>query len=419
MKRSPWRTGLWFVILAGLAMVLVRAFQPQPVLVDLGVVVSGPMQVTVENDGITRVRDSYVVTAPIEGQLLRTPLRPGDVVKAKETVLAEFAPIEPRLLDARSRSEAKARIARAEAAVLEMQAMSATAEADLELAQQELSRLEPLVEKKLVSPAQYDVAQRNLRSASEQLRAARQAVEVARFEAEVARASLRDPLVDEIEDHVIGAAADQQEPSHVRDHLRLRSPIDGRVLRVFEESSRALLAGTPLLEVGDVGELEIVTDFLTQDAVKIKPGMPVRLRGWGGVQPDGDEHVLTGTVRVVEPGGFTKVSALGVEEQRVNVIIDPDADEALTALGDGYRLACQVVLWEEQAVVSVPAGALFRNGETWQAFVVEDGVARLRAVQLGRRSSVAAQVLDGLVSGDSVVLYPGEWLEDGMRVAVP
>lgn len=299
----------------------------------------------------------------------------------------------------------------------EMVARSDQAAADLDLTVAELQRVHKLVQDNIRSEADLDSARRNERSAREGLRAAQFAVQVARFEQQLARATLGEPAGKEIESDTLGRQHDEGPVGAQGRRLRLRSPIDGRVIRVFEESARSLPTGSPLIEIGNTALLEVVADYLTQDAVKVRPGMVALVEGWGGESPTGEERVLRGRVRVVEPGGFTKISALGVEEQRVNVIVDPTGDpEVWAALGDGYRVELRILLWEQKDVVIVPMGALFRDGDDWTVFVVADGVARPRAIELGRRSALEAQVLAGLAVGQQVVLYPSDLLEDGAPV---
>ena len=206
-------------------------------------------------------------------------------------------------------------------------------------------------------------------------------------------------------------------PPAAQRHLRIRSPISGRVLRVFEESSRPLASGAPILEVGNTGSLELVADYLTQDAVRVRRGMKVFVAGWGGRDESGEERILEATVRTVEPGGFMKISALGVEEQRVNVIADPVGDPAEWAtLGDGFRVELRILLWEQSEVLRVATGALFRDREGWAVFRIEGDRAFRRSVKIGRRSALHAQVLGGLAAGDRVVLYPSDLLGDDQPV---
>lgn len=414
IKRAAW-------IAAGLAVIALVAFAMRPVavLVDAATVARGALRVTVDDDGRTRVHERFLISAPIQGRLLRTTCLPGDPVTAGETVVAEFLPVAPELLDARSQAEANARLQRAESALLEAQARRKQAEADQAFASNELARLVRLHEQGLTSQSANESAERDERRASEGLRAAEFAVQVAGYEVEVARASLRgvapsdlqhegQPAPDELSESDRGSSVRMRADD---DGFELSSPINGRVLRVFEQSDRILAAGTPILELGDTSALEIVAEYLSQDAVKVSVGMPVLVRGWGG------ERALRGRVRVVEPSGFTKVSALGVEEQRVNIVIDPVGDPAdWAALGDGYRVELSIVLWEREDVLSVPTGALFRLGDDWAVYAIVDERAEERRVQLGRRGRLQAQVLDGLVEGERVVLYPSELLGAGTRL---
>ena len=411
---------VWIGIAAAVGVLLVRSFRTAPVLIDAAEVHRGGLRVTVDDDGRTRVRERYTIDAPIAGRLVRTALDPGDEVEAGETVVAEFVPVAPTLLDVRSRSEAEARLGRAEAAVAEAEARREQAATDHEFEQDELERATELYEQGIRTREELDRAQYEERRTFQSLRAAELAAQVARYEVDVARASLVEVNapeegqdIDELRGGGVEIARDGR--------LFLRSPINGKVLRVFEESARALAAGTPILEVGATSSLEIVADYLSQEAVKVRPGMQVRIVGWGGEEPGGKERELEGRVRVVEPGGFTKVSALGVEEQRVNIVVDPvssdEADDDLWAeLGDGYRVELRIVLWEAEDVLVVPTGALFREGEAWSAFVVVDGVAERRDVALGRMNGLEAQIVDGLSEGDVVVLYPSELIGEGTPV---
>ena len=387
---------------------LALAFRASPVLVDVAEIGRDRLQVTVDDDGRTRVRERYTISAPIQGRLLRTPLDPGDRVIAADTVVAEFVPMAPNLLDSRTRAEAEARVLRAEAALGEAQARREQALTDLRFATTELARAQELFEKKVQSKEALDQRRRDEQRARQGLRAAEFAIQVATFEAEMARASLREVSGGEPAGNGSRAEADGR--------LRLQSPIDGSVLRVFEQSARALPSGTPILEVGNTGALEIVAEYLSQDAVRVRAGMPVEVRGFSTSDID-DAPLLRGEVRRVEPGGFTKVSALGVEEQRVNIVIDPVGDPAgWAALGDGYRVELRIILWEGENVLGVPTGALFRQDDAWATFVVDGSVARLRKVEIGKRSGLQAEVLSGLQEGERVILYPNELIADGSRV---
>ncbi len=393
-----------------------QAFQPVPLLVESAVVRRGDLIVSVDDDGRTRVRERYTISAPIAGRLLRTMLDPGDAVRAGDTVVAEFAPTAPALLDARSRAEAEAQVRRAEAAVAEATALAAKARASASFAAAELARRKELASSQISTPAELEQAESAERAAREAQRAAELGVQVAVHEAELARATLLEPGTDETDLPPPSQPPDDAKPQPPR-RLQLRSPIHGRVLRVFEESARALPAGTPILEVGNTEVLEVVADYLTQDAVRVQPGMPVRIVGWGGEDAPGVPRRLEGRVRVIEPGGYTKISALGVEEQRVDIVVDPAGEpQAWSALGDGYRVELQIVVAEATDVLLVPAGALFRRGDAWAVYVVAEGLARLREIRIGRRNGLDAEVLAGLAAGDVVITYPSDLVSDGTPV---
>jgi len=391
------------IVLAALAAVaLWRAFTPSPLLVEVAPVRRGVLEITVDDDAHTRVRDRFTISAPILGTLVRTPLRAGDPVRANETVVAEFLPSASSPLDPRSREEASAKLAAAEAAVQQAQANRERAEADLQFARTTWDRAKDLYGKRVIAREELDGSERDRAAAEAALRAAESALHVAKHDVDIARAVLEG-----------GTAT----PGAANGNVLLRSPIDGTVLRVHEESARTLAAGTPILDVGDTTKLEIVAEYLTQDAVRVRPGMEVRLEGWRVEVGANDDDVLRGQVRVVEPGGFTKISALGVEEQRVKIVIDPAGDpQAWASIGDGYRVEARIVLWRGENVVVVPTGALFRDGDGWATFVVERGRAERRTVTLGHTGGLEAEVLDGLEPGDMVIMYPSELVEDGARV---
>jgi HlyD family secretion protein len=371
------------------------AVWPRSVLVDLATVDQGRLRVTVEEEGETRVRDRFVVSAPVAGQVLRIALEPGDPVRKDETVLATFLPAAPHLLDARTHAEAEAAVAAARATLGGARAGEQRAEAALTLARSELERHRQLFAEKIVSQQALDAAETEARAAEEALRAAEFAMASAQHQLEMARARLLQATG--------GAGAGQP--------IEIRSPIDGVVFKRYRWSEAVVPAGEPLLELGDPRQLEIVSDLLSTDAVRVSPGDAVLIEQWGG------DETLRGRVRLVEPSGFMKVSALGVEEQRVNVIVEfEDPVEAWEKLGDGYRVEVRVVVWESEGVLKVPTSSLFRQGEGWAVFALDSGRARLVPIELGRRNGLEAQVVSGLEAGQEVVVHPSDTLEDGARV---
>ncbi len=378
---------------------LVYGFRPQPVEVDLGKATRGPLEITVDEDGKTRIKDRYVVSSPAAGQLLRVDLRAGDVVRAGKTLLTSLEPADPSLLDARQQAEAQARVKAAEASRRRAETQIEHADAAAEHAEADYRRFQELAKKGTITLDQFEQSEVDRRSRKEELRAAEFALQVADFELEQAQAALMRSFPSE------KSSADAW-------RMDILSPIDGRVLRVFQESAAVVQPGTQILELGDPANLEVVIDVLSTDAVKIKPGAKVWLEHWGG------DHRLRGRVRLVEPAGFTKVSALGVEEQRVNVIADlVDAAATRGILGDAFRVEARIVVWEQPDVLKVPASALFRHAGQWAVFVVDDGQAALRTVQIGERNDLEAQVLGGLEEQDQVILHPSDRVADSVRVA--
>lgn len=360
------------------AALLVWGFWPQPVMVDAGIAVRGPLRVSVTEEGRTRVRERYVVAAPVSGLLRRIGFEVGDAVRAGQ-VLAQIAPSPSVLPDSRVREQDEARVAAATAAL-------EAARADAEFARGELVRIRALHEARVV-------AQRELDLAENRDRAAGAAVAVARHDLESAHAALRHA----------GVSSGEQ--------VAVVSPVDGVVLALARKSEAPVFAGEPLVEVGDPRGLEVEVDVLSADAVRITPGARVLLHRWGG------EGVIEAQVRAVEPAGFTKISALGVEEQRVLVIADLEGDPGRwSRLGHGYRVEAEFVLWESDGVLQVPASAVFRLGDGWAVFAVEDGRARLRRVEPGQRNGLAAEILGGLDAGAVVVVHPERSLTDGQRV---
>jgi HlyD family secretion protein len=379
------------LIVAG---ILAVALWPEAIEVDVVRVERGPMQVTIDEEGETRVRERFVVSAPVSGRLQRIELEPGDTVVRGKTLVARLIPAAPPLLDPRASAELAAAVEAARAAVGEARAERERAAAALTRAQSSLRRQQQLADAGLSSREDLEVAETTLRSAEEALRAAEFAVARAERELQAARARLAPSTAG-------GRPVD------------VLAPVSGVVLKRLRESEMVVPAGDPLLEIGDPANLEIVADLLSTDAVRVSEGEPVLIDQWGG------SHPLNGRVRRVEPSGFMKVSALGVEEQRVNVIIDlADSDGAKRQLGDGYRVEVRVVIWRDEAALKVPIGALFRRSEQWAAFVIDNDVAHFQIVQLGQRNDSEGQITGGLVEGQIVVLHPPDTLQDGMRVKI-
>jgi HlyD family secretion protein len=392
--RANWKvvSGLGLV-----AVLVVIGLWPEAQPADVARVTRGPLVVTVAHEGKTRIHERFVVSAPVAGRVLRSELEPGDAVRKNETRLAVFQAGAPSPLDARNRAVAEAGVGAAEAELARARAVAAGAEAASQLALSESRRQRELAAERIASREALDQAEAAAQSAAEALRAARFAVGSAEHGLEAARARLLEARAMP----ATGGAV-----------LQIRSPIDGVVLERLQQSEAVVPAGAPLLELGAPQDLEIVADLLSSDAVKVKPGARVLVEQWGGDQP------LGGRVRLVEPSGFLKISALGVEEQRVNVIIDlTDPREAWKKLGDGYRVEVEVVIAEDADVLKVPTSALFRRGGDWAVFVAEGGRARLRLVEIGRRNGLEAQLLSGLEAGALVVVHPGEAITDGARIS--
>jgi HlyD family secretion protein len=397
--QAPSRQTL-FLAFAALAVAALgwMVFRPSPLRVDVASVHRGDREVTVDEEGETRVRERYVVAAPTSGRLLRVLLEEGDAVSAGGLV----ARIEAVPLDPRDRAAAEARLEGADARLSAANARAGLARATREQAIRSAGRAERLRDAGTVSEEAFEQAQLALTQATRDLEATGEAAHAAEHEVEAARAALIDAW---------GSAPPSEETRTVCPHtpcVEVRAPVEGRVLRVLQESERIVTAGTPLVEIGQPSDLEIVVDVLSTDAVRIRPGAPVRIVEWGG------QGELTAAVRRVEPSAFTKVSALGVEEQRVNVVAD--LREPAAGLGDGFRVEARIQVWEGSDLVLVPASALFRAGEHWAVFVVEAGVARRREVEVGERGEVAAEIRGNLLEGETVILHPSDQLADGARV---
>jgi HlyD family secretion protein len=352
--------------------------------------------VTVEEEGKTRVMERYLVSAPMAGYARRIPLKAGDAVAAGQ-LLAVIEPARAVALDPRTRAQAQAQVSASAAALAVAQNDARAADAAAELAQQERVRSESLRQSNFVSAQALDTARTAETRARAAQQAARHSVRVARFQLDMARAAV--------------ANATRLQAGGTPEQFLVRAPVAARILNLQHESEGAVAAGQPLLEIGNPETLEAEVEVLSTYAVKIAPGSKVLLDRWGG------EGTLQGVVRVVEPGGYTKVSALGVEEQRVRVIVDfTSPREIWQRLGDGYRVEARFVLWEGQDVLQLPTSALFREGAGWAVFALKGGRAVLTPIEIGQRSGLATQVLSGIAEGTEVVTHPDDAIHDGVRV---
>ncbi|WP_296611432.1 HlyD family efflux transporter periplasmic adaptor subunit [Sphingomonas sp.] len=386
------------LIVVALAVAVYVATRVPPVEVEAGSVTRGPMTVTVDDLAETRVRDLYTVSAPVGGELLRVPLKPGARVVAGVTVLARIKPPEPAPLDARTVAQIEGNIATLEAQADAADAQSEVARTAVTLSGRQFARLTTLYGRGFVARAALDEAEAARDRANAGLRSARRTAEAAHEAVRAARAGLIPPQA--------GGAG--------RGIVDVRAPVGGFLLSVPQESARVVLAGTPIAAVGDATQIELVTDLLSADAVQVQPGAAVSVEDWGGAKP------LVGRVRLVEPYGFLKVSALGVEEQRVNVVIDLlDPPSVWARLGHGFRATVRITVWSANDRVRVPVGALFRKGDQWQVFrISSDRRVGAVTVKVGHMNADWAEILAGLNPGDRVVLHPGDKVTDGTRIAV-
>jgi HlyD family secretion protein len=390
MNRTPGRILLGVAVMGVVALTAI-AFRPRPTQVEAARAVKGPLQVTVDEDGETRAHDRFVLAAPVAGHLARIELHEGDSV-GPETVVATISPLP---LDPREVAETRARVQSAEALKREADEHVARARSDHDQARRDLNRARQLSKERIV-------AQRELEQAQSKETSAAKALEAAKFRAQSGAA--------EVKRAEAGLMALEAHQDQADKRVTLRPPAHCQVLRILEKSERVVGSGTPLVVLSNPNKIEVVVDLLSTDAVKVRPGSPVSIENWGGLAP------LRARVRLVEPYGFTKVSALGVEEQRVNVIadfVDPP-----NGLGDGYRVDARIVIWESPSVLKVPASALFRARSSWSTFVLENGRARLRRVDVGQRNALEAEITKGLEEGTEVILHPSNDLKDSARVAV-
>ena len=391
LRKHPLMTAIVILIIG----LLTWGFWPQPVFVEAVEAKRAALTITIEEEGRTRVVDRYVISAPVDGVACRQNLDVGDEVKQGQVLLG-ITPLESQVLDPRSRAQTRAQVAAAVSALHAAEQQAKVAEAAAKLAVIEHNRLQPLVEKGVVSSDAFDKSATQLQTTAAAQRSADFQIDVARYELQAAKTLLEY------------TAASRGEPV---ERLPVVSPVTGRVLKVVRECEGPVRTGDMLLEVGDPTILEVEVDVLSADAVKIKPGMNVLFDRWGGEAP------LQGIVRIIEPVGFTKISALGVEEQRVLIISDITSPiEQWKRVGDGYRVEARFILWHEDDVLQVPASSLFRYRQGWAVFVVENNQAKRRLVKVGQRNGLVAQILEGISEGESVVNHPSDDVEDGRRV---
>ena len=388
MHRTAKRISTVLLILAA-GLLAIYAFRPKPVTVEIGRATKGPLQITIDEDGQTRSHDRFTLTAPVAGVLSRISLHEGDAVTAGAVV----AMIHPLPAGSREEAEIHARVASAKALKREADQQSARAETSHQQAVRDRLRLETLVENDIIPRTQFEDAQTKEVVLAQEVEAAKERAAAAAAEVTAAEAGLIS----------IGSALKEKGNA-----IPIRAPVDGRILRILEKSEGVVASGTPIIVLSNTNKLELVADLLSTDAVKVQPGAAVLVENWGGDIP------LRARVRTVEPFGFTKVSALGIEEQRVNVIadfIEPPAN-----LGDGYRVDVRIVIWQTTDVLKIPASALFRLGDAWNVFVVEDDVARSRRVEVGHRNALEAEIKTGLREGETIVLHPSNDITDGVIV---
>lgn len=389
------KTLLWGILMLAVFLFAGLSLVPTAVEVEFATAASGPLRVSVQEDGKTRIRERYVVSAPVSGRLSRIELDAGDQCD-EETLLAVILPSAPAILDLRARAEANARVRAAEAALERTKSGAEQSRINFELNSARYQRAQNLLPSRAISQSEYDIAQAERLASAQAIKTAQFDIEIATFELEMARAAV-DQFAESKENSV--------------DPFEIYAPISGRVLRILQESSTVVTMGTPLIEVGDPRNLEIEIDVLSTDAVRIKSGAELTIEHWGGEQP------LRGYVRVIEPGAFTKVSSLGVEEQRVNIIADFNEPAARTeSLGDGYRVEARITVDEADDAILIPNSALFRHQRRWHVLAVAGDKAALQPVTIGLQNEFQTQITAGLSSGDRVIVYPSDAIKAGTSV---
>ncbi len=392
-RRGLLRRLILWLILVGLAGVVVMALRPRPVEVEVGVVRRGPLTVYVSEEGKTRIRNRYVVASPVGGSMQRVALKPGDTVKSGETILTRIEPGVSPLLDVRAKAEAQARVNGATAGRSRAQEALEMSRTGLKYAQTNLGRIKGTASSGILSATERDNFEREVDLKTREVRSSEFALQVANYELEQSQAALL-----------------QLENPGGGSMMEIKAPVSGTVLRVQQESATIVAPGTAILEIGDPGDLEVEAEILSRDAVAIQPGAVVTVEQWGG-------EPAKARVRRIEPAAFTKVSALGVEEQRVLVLSDfVDQTPALKLLGDRFRVEVRVAVWHSDDTLLVPAGALFREGSEWKTFVYDKDKAKVVTVKAGRTDGKLTEVIEGLKAGDEVLMHPPDSVADGTEV---
>lgn len=389
----------WIIIIAVSAVaifIIAYGFIPRPVPVDAVKASRGSMSVTIDEEGKTRVKERFVISAPVPGFMRRIELEVGDPAKKGQKVI-ELEPLRSAVLDPRSRAEAEASVSSARSALKAAEENVRAAEAEADYARKRLERLKNLYAENLISKDIFDQADSEAKRTEANRISTEAAVKVAHSELDKAEATLGYSIAEGITDR-----------SHI---IAIRTPVEGRILKIHRESEGVVNTGEPLIDIGDPRKLEVKVDVLSADAVNIRPGTPVLFERWGEDPP------LTGKVRVVEPAAFTKISSLGVEEQRVLVIADiTSLPESWQRLGDGYRVEARFIIWEGKDVLQIPASALFRKANGWAVFVIKNSKASQRTVEIGHRNGLVAEIISGLTEGEMVITHPDDSIKEGKRV---
>lgn len=398
MQSKQVRLLLWVIITVVLILVLAYLFKPRAIIVDMAQVTKGALQEIISDEAKTRVHDVYTLSAPVTGHLRRITAEVGDPVERLTTVVAEIEPIDPDFLDPRSEAQAKADIKTAHSALSLAQAEVNQAQAELDFALAEFNRMRELRVSNSVSARELDNSERAYKTTRAALATAQAGLQMRVYELERSKALMLSP-------------SETQTQHGSCQCVSITAPVSGRILKVLNKSEGVVMAGTSLLEIGNPEDLEIVVELLSFDAVKVEPGQVVNIKNWGGSQP------LTGRVNRIEPIGFMKISALGIEEQRVNVIVDIISEYSRWArLGHGYQVDVEIVLWDGSDLLSVPVTALFRDQGKWAIFVVRDNTAQKKIVRIGHKNAFNVEVVSGLNEGDWYVSHPNNQIADNVKV---